>query len=142
MVSWSLVKSPLPLADPRQARYLKFALLDPGRLARLCRIRASIAPAPRPTWSGEIDAPAPPRRTAPAQRRCCPLGTVQSRDPMIRKLARIDRRAAAVFRRQGPGGARLARWQHPQEAVDTFSALDVLDAYARMPGSRLFSTRR
>jgi hypothetical protein len=128
MVSWSLVKSPLPLPDPRQARYLKFVLIDPGPTrAPLSDSRQHCAGAAADLVC-EIDAgrTAADDGTGPAA--LLPSGTVQSRDPMIRKLA------LSIAGQDASSDAKIRAvlgWLDrniAKEAVDTFSALDVLDA--------------
>lgn len=128
LVSWSLVKSPLPLADPRVARYLKFSLLDPGpSRAPLSDARQRCAPSARDIVC-EVDATRSAADDGTGPLALLPSGTVQSRDPMIRKLALSisPREASPIDKIQAVLGwiDRNIR----KEAVDTFSALDVLDA--------------
>jgi len=127
IVNWSLVKSPLPLADPREARYLRFVLLEPGRRAPPSDSRQSCAAAARDLVC-EIDASRSAAEDGTGAAALLPSGTVQSRDPMIRKLAQeiAGQRASAADKVEAVLGwldRNIAR-----EAVDTFSALDVLDA--------------
>jgi hypothetical protein len=127
IVSWSLIQAPFPLADPREARFLRFALLDPGQRAPLSDSRQSCASSARDLVC-EIDATRLAAGDGTGAAALLPSTTVQSRDPMIRKLAqeiaglrsspadKIDAVLAWLDRNIG------------KEAVDTFSALDVLDA--------------
>jgi transglutaminase superfamily protein len=127
LVGWSLVKSPLALADPRAARYLRFALLDPGRRSPLSDSRQRCALSAQDLVC-EIDATRSIAEDGTSAAALLPSNTVQSRDPIIRKLAQTiagqrpsaDDKIAAVL-----------DWLElniRKEAVDTFSALDVLDA--------------
>jgi Transglutaminase-like superfamily len=128
ILSWSLVKSPLPLADPRRARYLKFALLAPNTTrAPLSDARQRCA-GTASDFVCEIDSArsAAEDDTSPAA--LLPSKTVQSRDPMIRKLAQsiAGKRTSAADKVEAVLG-----WLDrniAKEAIDTFSALDVLDA--------------
>ena len=127
-VSWSLIKSPLPVSDPRNARYLKFALLGPGdSRSPLSDARQNCAPSERDLVC-EVDATRSAADDGTGKAALLPSGVVQSRDPMIRKLAlSISPREAAP---DDKIRAVLAWIDHNirKEAVDTFSALDVLDA--------------
>jgi hypothetical protein len=127
LVSWSLVKSPLPLADPREARYLRFALLDPQQRSPLSDSRQRCESAARDLVC-EIDATRSAAEDGTSSAALQPSNTVQSRDPMIRKLAQTiaGSRASASEKIEAVLGwlERNIR----KEAVDTFSALDVLDA--------------
>jgi len=128
IVSWSLVKAPFPLSDPRQARFLKFALLaQGGKRAPLSDSRQ------RCTNSGrdlvcEIDATRSDAEDGTAAAALLPSSTVQNRDPMIRKLALSI--AAGKESATDKIDAVLAWLERNirKEPVDTFSALDVLDA--------------
>ena len=127
-IDWSLVKSPLSLADPRRARYLRFALLDPGETrSPLSDARQRCSRTARDVVC-EIDASRDSAEDGTGADALLPTRTVQSRDPMIRKqalsIARPDTPADEKIR------AVLAWIDHniSKEAVDTFSALDVLDA--------------
>jgi transglutaminase superfamily protein len=127
LVAWSLVKAPFPLADARRADFLKFALLEPGRRAPLSDSRQRCAPSARDLVC-EIDATHAAAEDGTAAAALQPSNTVQSRDPMIRKLAlsivaqnaSSDDKIRAVL---GWLDQNIAK-----EAVDTFTALDVLDA--------------
>jgi hypothetical protein len=127
-VGWSLIKSSLPLADPRAARYLRFALLDPGQgRSPLSDARQRCARSANDVIC-EIDANLDAAEDGTGAQALLPSSTVQSRDPMIRKLA-----LSIVGEKASPGdkiGAVLGWIEHNirKEAVDTFSALDVLDA--------------
>jgi hypothetical protein len=127
-VSWSLVKSPFPLADPRGASYLRFALLDPGQgRAPLSDARQRCARSERDVVC-EIDASRGDAEEGGAPAALLPSATVQSRDPMIRKLA-----LSIAPQEASPSDkvrAVLDWMEHNvrKEAVDTFTALDVLDA--------------
>ena len=128
MVSWSLVKSPLPLADPRQARYLKFALLDPGPTRTPLSDSRQHCASSAADLVCEIDATRAAPEDGTSAAALLPSGTVQSRDPMIRKLAR------SIAGQQASSDGKVQAvldWLDGnirKEAVDTFSALDVLDA--------------
>jgi hypothetical protein len=128
LVGWSLVKSPFPLADPRLARYLRFALLDPGPArAPLSDARQRCARSERDLVC-EVDANAAADDDGAGANALLPSSTVQSRDPMIRT------RALSIAGREASSSDRIAAvlaWidrNIAKEAVDTFSALDVLDA--------------
>ena len=126
LVSWSLVKAPLPLADPRQARYLRFMLLDPGR-SPLSDARQHCAVAERDVVC-EIDAARAAPEDGTSTAALLSSSTVQSRDPMIRRLAQ-----SIAGQRTSPADKidAVLDWLEKnirKEAVDTFSALDVLDA--------------
>ena len=125
LVEWSLVKASLPLADPRQARFLRFAinrmpLSDERQRCSsvagevVCEIDAGRQTSPTPGSSESALQPSP---------------VVQSNDPMIRLLARSIAPDAAM-----PAGERIGAvlaWLGKnirKEPVDAFSALDVLDA--------------
>ncbi|HUL93555.1 MAG TPA: transglutaminase-like domain-containing protein [Burkholderiales bacterium] len=128
LVSWSLVKSPLSLPDPRRAKYLKFTLLAPSP----ARVPLSDS---RQRCAGsagdlvcEIDAARAAAEDGTSATALLPSSTVQSRDPMIRKLAQsiAGQRASAADKVEA-----VLAWLDrniAKEAVDTFSALDVLDA--------------
>lgn len=128
ILGWSLVKSPLPLADPRSARYLKFTLLapNPARLP-LSDSRQRCAGSAGDLVC-EIDSARNAAGDDATPAALLPSSTVQSRDPMIRKLAQsiAGQRASAADKVEAVLG-----WLDrniAKEAVDTFSALDVLDA--------------
>jgi hypothetical protein len=127
LVDWSLVKSPLPLADPREARYLRFALLDPERRAPLSDSRQRCASSARDLVC-EIDATRSTAEDGNSAAALLPSNTVQSRDPIVRKLALTiaGQRTSASDKVDAVLGwlERNIR----KEAVDAFSALDVLDA--------------
>ena len=128
MVSWSLVKAPLPLSDPRQARLLRFVLLDPGQSRTpLSDSRQHCTSSARDLVC-EIDATRAAAGDASAAAALQPSITVQSHDPMIRKLA--ESIAAGPEATADKIEAVLAWLERNirKEAVDSFSALDVLDA--------------
>jgi hypothetical protein len=127
LVGWSLVKAPLPLADPRETRYLRFALLDPGGRVPLSDSRQRCARSDR-DLECEIDAARSAAEDGMTAVALMPSNTVQSRDPIIRKLAMTiaGQRTSASDKVEAVLG-----WLErniSKEAVDTFSALDVLDA--------------
>jgi hypothetical protein len=127
LVSWSLVKAPLPIADPREARYLRFALLAPERRAPLSDSRQRCATADRDLLC-EIDATRSADEDGTGAAALLPSSTVQSRDPTIRKLAQT---IAGQRPSSADKVAAVLDWLEQnirKEAVDTFSALDVLDA--------------
>jgi hypothetical protein len=128
IVGWSLVKAPLALSDPRQARFLRFAVLDLGeKRAPLTDSRQRCASSARDLVC-EIDASHSAAEGGPAAAALQPSATVQSRDPMIRDLARS---IAAGYESPADKIEAVLQWlEHNirKEAVDTFSALDVLDA--------------
>lgn len=128
LVGWSLVKAPFPLADPRQARYLRFALVDPGPTrAPLSDARQRCSRSER-DFVCEIDASLVAADDGAGATALLPSSIVQSRDPMIRTLALSI--AGREPTSSGKVAAVLAWIDHniAKEAVDTFSALDVLDA--------------
>jgi transglutaminase superfamily protein len=127
LIGWSLVKAPLPIADARQTRFLKFALLDPGGRAPLSDARQGCAPSARDLVC-EIDAARTNPEDGTAQAALAPSSTVQSHDPMIRTLAQsiAGKRPSASEKIDA-----VLAWLDQnirKEAIDTFSALDVLDA--------------
>jgi len=127
-VSWSLVRSPLPLADPREARYLSFALLDPGEnRSPLSDGRQRCAPSGRDVVC-EVDATRSAVDDGKAEAALLPSGAVQSRDPMIRKLALSIAPPEAAPADKIHAVLVWIDGNIRKEAVDTFSALDVLDA--------------
>ncbi len=124
LVQWSLVKSPLPLSDPREARFLRVSLNRSPLSDERQRCRAAAADV-----VCEIDATRAAAVSAgSADTDLRPSATVQSHDPMIRSLARTITAGSATD--SGKIDAVLA-WLEKnirKEAVDTFSALDVLEA--------------
>jgi len=125
IVDWSLIKAVLPLADARQARYLRFALLRSERMPprdprQQCRREAADVVC-------EIDAT---RSGAggPADADLKPSLTVQAGDPMIRALAvKITSGKEAVSEKISA----VLDWLEQnirKEPIDAFSALDVLDS--------------
>jgi len=128
LVSWSLVKSPLPLADPRRARYLKFTLLAPNPARMPLSDSRQRCAGSTPDFVCEIDSARSAAENDPSPAALLPSSTVQSRDPMIRKLAHsiAGQRVSA-----GDKVEAVLGWLDrniAKEATDTFSALDVLDA--------------
>src|SRR6266568_9560888 len=125
IVQWSLVKAALALPDPRQAQYLRIALPSANRMPlsderQRCR-----------TAGGEIVCEIDAARSAgggSADADLRPSATVQSRDPTIRALAKTITGGSGTV--QEKTGAVLAWLEQniSKEPVDTFSALDVLDA--------------
>ncbi len=125
ILEWSLVKAPLALPDPRKAVYLRLVLPGASRLPlsderQNCRREAADVVC-------EIDATRP---AAPgsAEEALKPSPVVTSNDPKIRELARglVDARASARDK-----VAAILAWidvNIAPEAVDAFSARDVLDA--------------
>ena len=126
IVSWSLVKASLPLSDPRQARFLRFALLDPGpNRAPLSDSRQHCAPSSRNVVceiDSSISAPGDGAVAAALQS----SSTVQSRDPMIRTLARTIAGQRTSDAEKVDAVLAWIELNIGKEAVDTFSALDVL----------------
>ena len=125
LVGWSLVKVPLPIADPRRAQFLRVAL---SRLP-LSDERQRCSPSTAEAVC-EIDAgreiPAGP---GSAEGGLKPSAVVQSNDPMIRALAHSIAPDATT-----PADEKIRAvlaWLDEnirKEPVDAFSALDVLDA--------------
>jgi transglutaminase-like putative cysteine protease len=124
LVQWSLIKSPLSLSDPQKARFLRVTVnrSPPSDERQRCRAAAAEVVC-------EIEA----ARTAAlsvgsADADLRPSATVQSHDPMIRSLAlEITARRESVPEKI----AAVLDWLERnirKEPVDTFSALDVLDA--------------
>ncbi len=128
IVRWSLVKTPLPLSDPRRARFLKFALLaQGGKRAPLSDSRQRCTNSERDLVC-EIDATRSDAEDGTAAAALLPSSAVQNRDPMIRKLAlSIAAGKESTFDKIDAVLAWLER-NIRKEPVDTFSALDVLDA--------------
>ena len=128
ILSWSLIKTALPLSDPRRAQFMRFTLAKPEG--------TSVPPIDsRQTCSGrmrelvcEIDVArtTPERGDGPAA--LLPSATVQSRDPIVRKLAQtIAGKHPSTEEKIDSVLSWLDR-NIAKEAIDTFSALDVLDA--------------
>jgi len=125
ILDWSLVKAPLALADPRKAVYLRIVLPGAERLPlsderQNCRREAADVVC-------VIDAT---RAAAPgsAEEALKPSAVVTSNDPKIRELARglVSPRMNAREK-----VAAILAWLDANiapEAVDAFSARDVLDA--------------
>jgi transglutaminase superfamily protein len=127
LVGWSLVKARLPLPDPREARFLRFVLLDPERRSPLLDARQNCAGAERDLVC-EIDATRAVADDGSGAAALLPSSTVQSRDPMIRKLAQT---IAGPRTSEEDKLKAVLGWLDrniAKEPVDTFSALDVLDA--------------
>jgi hypothetical protein len=126
-LSWSLIKAPLPPTDARRTRFLKFALLDPGRRTPLADSRQSCAAS-----AGDLVCVIDATRSTPddgaTQSALLPSGTIQSRDPMIRKLAQTIAAGRDSSADQIDAVLGWLEQNIRKEAVDTFSALDVLDA--------------
>ena len=124
LVQWSLIKSPLPLSDPQKARFLRVSLNRSPLSDERQRCRAAAADV-----VCEIDATrAAALSVGSADTDLRPSATVQSHDPTIRSLARAITAGSDTVRDKI--GAVLA-WLEKnirKEPVDTFSALDVLDA--------------
>lgn len=128
ILDWSLIKAPFPLVDPRRAQFMRIALhgpensrTPPGDARQRC------ASSPRDLVC-EIDAARSAAEDGSAPAALAPSATVQSRDPVIRKLALsiAGQRTSADDKIDA-----VLRWiDHniAKEAIDTFSALDVLDA--------------
>jgi hypothetical protein len=124
LVQWSLIKSPLALSDPREARFLRVSLnrfpLSDERQRCLSATADVVC---------EIDAARAAALSAgSADTDLRPSATVQAHDPVIRTLAQkitagresVPEKIAAVL-----------DWLEKnirKEPVDAFSALDVLDA--------------
>ncbi len=116
------------LRDPRRARYLKFTLfaLSPTRVPLSdSRQRCDGSALDRVC---EINAESDSAGDATGPEALLPSSSVQSRDPMIRKLAQLiaGQRTSAADKVDA-----VLAWLDrniAKEAVDTFSALDVLDA--------------
>jgi hypothetical protein len=127
VLAWSLIKTPMPLADPRQARFMRIAFMDPGGRALPSDSRQHCSASARDLVC-EIDAGRTAAEDGAGAAALQPSNVVQSRDPMIRRLA------ASIAGQQASPEAKIAavlRWLDQniaKEAVDTFSALDVLDA--------------
>ena len=127
LVQWSLVKAALALPDPRQAQYLRIALPQSGvgrtplsDERQRCRTAGDEVVC-------EIDAARSASGGSP-DIDMRPSATVQSRDPTIRALAKtIAARSKTVPEKIGAVLAWLEQ-NISKEPVDTFSALDVLDA--------------
>lgn len=128
LVDWSLIKAPLPVADPRRTEYLRVVLPGSARRPPLSdgRQRCHVEGA---DVVCEIDATRPAGvADTTAAAALLPSAVVQSRDPMIRNLARtIASGHPAVSARIDA----ILAWLDQnirKEPLDTFSALDVLDA--------------
>lgn len=128
ILDWSLVKAPLPLSDPRRARFMRFALRgpDPER-APPSDARQRCAVSARDLVC-EIDSTATTADDGSRAAALLPSSTVQSRDPIVRHLASTiaGQRTSADDKIDA-----VLAWidrNIAKEAIDTFSALDVLDA--------------
>jgi transglutaminase-like putative cysteine protease len=128
ILDWSLIKAPMPLRDPRQARFMRFALHGPGPdRVPPADARQRCAASARDLVC-EIDSAKTATDDGAGAAALLPSGTVQSRDPVVRHLASTiagqktsaDDKIDAVL---GWIDRNIAK-----EAIDTFSALDVLDA--------------
>lgn len=128
ILGWSLIKAPLPLSDPRRAQLMRFALLDlAGSRSPLTDSRQRCASSARDLVC-EIDAGRTTVEDGTGAAALLPSATVQSRDPIVRNLALsiAGQRASADEKIEAVLG-----WLDrniAKEAIDTFSALDVLDA--------------
>ena len=128
LLSWSLIKAPFPLSDPRHAQFMRFALLKPERTSEpLLDSRQRCSRSSRDLIC-EVDATRTTAEDGNAAAALLPSATVQSRDPIIRNLARaiVGERTSADDKIDA-----VLRWidrNIAKEAIDTFSALDVLDA--------------
>lgn len=128
LVNWSLIKAPLPLADPRRAEFLRFEVLErPAARAPLSDERQRCQ-----AESGrvvcEIDATrtvAPGTDLLPAALQAS--STVQSSDPMIRALARKITARSGTTPEKIDAVLSWIEQNIRKEPVDSFSALDVLD---------------
>ena len=125
ILEWSLVKAPLALSDPRKASYLRIILPGAERAPlsderQRCRREAADVVC-------DIDATRP-AAPGPADEALKPSAVVTSNDPKIRELAR------SLVSPQAPARAKVTAilaWIDANiapEAVDAFSARDVLDA--------------
>ncbi len=124
LVQWSLIKAPLPLSDPREARFLRISLNRPplSDERQSCR-----------TADGDVVCEIDVTRAAAlslgsSDTDLRPSATVQSHDPMIRALARtITAGSETIPEKIGTVLAWLEQ-NIRKEPVDVFSALDVLDS--------------
>ena len=128
LVNWSLIKTPLPLTDPRRADFLRFEILaQPTARAPLSDERQHCQPESRRVVC-EIDAT---RSIAPGKELVVvalqPSSTVQSNDPMIRALARKIAAGRVTVPEQIDAVLTWIEQNIRKEPVDSFSALDVLD---------------
>jgi len=127
LVDWSLIKAPLPLADARRATYLR--IVFPGAAGRppvsdgrqVCRAAGRDAIC-------EIDASRPAGPADAATAALLPSSVVQSRDPMIRNLAQAIGAGHSTVSAKIDAILAWLDNNIRKEPVDTFSALDVLDA--------------
>ena len=128
ILDWSLVKATLPLRDARSARFMRFALRGPGPdRSPPSDARQRCAASGRDLVC-EIDAAGAAIDDGSSAAALLPSGTVQSRDPIVRHLASsiAAQRTSADDKIDA-----VLRWidqNISKEAIDTFSALDVLDA--------------
>jgi transglutaminase-like putative cysteine protease len=129
LVNWSLIKTPLPLTDPRRAEFLRFEVLQqPTARTPLSDERQRCEPESRRVVC-EIDAT---RSIAfgkdPVVAALQPSSTVQSNDAMIRTLARRITAGRVTVPEQIDAVLAWIEQNIRKEPVDSFSALDVLDA--------------
>jgi hypothetical protein len=125
ILDWSLVKAPLALSDPRRAVYLRIVLPDTTRMPlsderQNCRREAADV-----VCAIDAGRPAAPGSADEALK---PSAVVTSNDPKIRELARGLVSTSAGAREKVTA---LLAWLDAnvaKEAVDAFSARDVLDA--------------
>ena len=127
LVQWSLVKAALALPDPRQAQYLRIALPQSGTGRTPLSDERQRCRTVGDEVVCEIDA-ARAAGGGSADIDLRPSATVQSHDPTIRALAKTITGGSGTV--QEKTGAVLAWLEQniSKEPVDTFSALDVLDA--------------
>jgi len=124
LVQWSLIKTPLPLSDPREARFLRVSLSRPplSDERQSCRAAAGDVVC-------EIDATRAAALSAGAvDIHLRPSATVQSHDPMIRALAQEITAGRVTAQEKIRAVLGWLEGNIRKEPVDAFSALDVLDA--------------
>jgi transglutaminase-like putative cysteine protease len=128
ILSWSLIKTPLPLPDPRHAQFTRFTLVKAGGGSEPPVDSRQTCSGPMRELVCQIDASRTTAEHGDGPAALLPSATVQSRDPIVRKLAQ-------TIAGQRPSTEEkidlVLSWLDrniAKEAIDTFSALDVLDA--------------
>ena len=94
ILSWSLIKTPLPLSDARHAQFMRFTLVKPEGVSEPPIDSRQTCSGPMRELTCRIDASARRRNAGTAQRRCCP-----------RRRFRAATRSFASSRKRSPDSA-------------------------------------
>jgi hypothetical protein len=128
ILSWSLIKTPLPLSDARHAQFMRFTLVKPEGVSEPPIDSRQTCSGPMRELTCRIDASRTTAERGDGPAALLPSATVQSRDPIVRKLAQtIAGQRSSTEEKIDLVLSWLDR-NIAKEAIDTFSALDVLDA--------------